>query len=116
MRLRLQSSGRFQLDCLVLFGGDPAQASSEALATAAAEMPTVQVETAAMPLVSVALRQAALVPSSGEARRAIAQGGVYVNGERLAEDRPLSPEDLLHGRHALLRKGKRSYAMAVATP
>jgi len=69
-----------------------------------------------MPLVSVALREASLVASSGEARRAIAQGGVYVNGERLSDDRPLTAGDLLHGRHALLRKGKRSYAMAVAAP
>jgi tyrosyl-tRNA synthetase len=98
----------------VLFGGDPAQASAQALATAAAEMPTVAVEAGEMPLVSVALREAELVSSSGEARRAIAQGGVYVNGERLADDRELTGGDLLHGRYALLRKGKRAYAMAVA--
>lgn len=97
----------------VLFGGDPTDASPDALATAAAEMPTVAVDGAEMPLVSVALREAELVASSGEARRAIAQGGVYVNGERLAEDRALVAGDLLHGRYALLRKGKRSYAMAV---
>jgi len=100
----------------VLFGGDPTQASPEALAVAAAEMPVVAVSTAELPPISVALREASLVTSSGEARRAIAQGGVYVNGERLADDRPLAAEDLLHGRYALLRKGKRSYAMAVSTP
>jgi len=100
----------------VLFGGDPTQASPEALAVAAAEMPVVAVTTAELPPISVALREAELVSSSGEARRAIAQGGVYVNGERLADDRPLAAGDLLHGRYALLRKGKRSYAMAVSTP
>lgn len=99
----------------VLFGGDPTQASAEALDTAAAEMPTVPVAAGDLPLVSVALREAGLVSSSGEARRAIAQGGVYVNGERLTDDRPLAVEDLLHGSHALLRKGKRAYAMAVTT-
>ncbi len=98
----------------VLFGGDPSRATPGALAAAAAEMPTVPADLGELPLISVALREAGLVASSGEARRAIAQGGVYVNGERLADDRPLTTEDLLHGAYALLRKGKRSYAMAVA--
>jgi len=100
----------------VLFGGDPTRATPDALATAAAEMPVVAVGADEMPLVSVALREAQLVASSGEARRAISQGGVYVNGQRLGEDRPLTSADLLHGRHALLRKGKRTYAMAVLAP
>ncbi|WP_219940938.1 tyrosine--tRNA ligase [Iamia sp. SCSIO 61187] len=100
----------------VLFGGDPTRATSEALATAAAEMPTVTLRGRDRPLVSVALREAGLVASSGEARRAIGQGGVYLNGERLTEDREVADEDLLHGAYALLRKGKRSYAMAFAPP
>jgi tyrosyl-tRNA synthetase len=100
----------------VLFGGDPTHASAAALATAASEMPVVPLLGGPMPLVSVALREAGLVASSGEARRAIGQGGVYLNGERLAGDRELAAEDLLHGEYALLRKGKRSYAMGVLTP
>jgi len=79
-------------------------------------MPTVPVAPGERPLVSVVLREADLVSSSGEARRAISQGGVYVNGERLTDDRPLTAEDLLHGAYALLRKGKRAYAMAVTAP
>ncbi len=100
----------------VLFGGDPTVASADALAAAAAEMPIVPVSEPDLPLISVALRESGLVGSSGEARRAITQGGVYVNGERLDADRALAAGDFLHGDYALLRKGKRSYAMAVTTP
>ncbi len=97
----------------VLFGGDPARAVPEVLATVAEEVPVVAVAGEEMPLASVALRESGLVASSGEARRALVQGGVYLNGERLSEDRALVADDLLHGRYALLRKGKRAYAMVV---
>ncbi|PRI10259.1 tyrosine--tRNA ligase [Leucobacter massiliensis] len=52
-----------------------------------------------------------LVASKGEARRAIQQGGVYVNNEAVQDaDRVLGPEDLLHERYAVLRRGKKALA------
>ena len=47
-----------------------------------------------------------------EARRAIAEGGAYVNNERVTEvDADGRPgRDLLHGRYLVLRRGKRSFA------
>ena len=51
-----------------------------------------------------------LAASRGQARKDIEGGGVYLNGERVAGDRALTSADLLHGRIALLRKGKRSFA------
>jgi tyrosyl-tRNA synthetase len=54
-----------------------------------------------------------LTASAGEARRAIAQGGVYVNNERVSDQEArLGP--LLHGRYAVLRRGKRTLAAVVA--
>ena len=54
---------------------------------------------------------AGLVKSLGEARRAIAQGGVYVNNAAVdAEDRELRAEDLLHGKFAVMRRGKKTLA------
>lgn len=100
----------------VLFGGDPVGAAEDALAAVAAEVPTVDVVDGEEPTVLGALLGAGVASSSSDARRALAQGGVYLNGERLAEDRALSSEDWLHGRYALLRKGKRSYAMVVRPP
>ena len=54
---------------------------------------------------------AELVKSLGEARRAIAQGGVYVNNVAVAaEDQTLAESDLLHGAFAVLRRGKKTLA------
>ena len=53
--------------------------------------------------------KAGLFPSISEARKTIRSGGVYVNNVRVADqDQTLSESDFLHGRFALLRRGKRS--------
>jgi tyrosyl-tRNA synthetase len=58
------------------------------------------------------LVSAGLVPSRSAARRTIAEGGAYVNNERLdpAVDPDTGPADdeLLHGRWVVLRRGKRT--------
>ena len=49
--------------------------------------------------------------SLGEARRTVAEGGAYLNNERLTEaDAPVPAEALLHGRWLVLRRGKRTVA------
>ncbi|MGN9812911.1 tyrosine--tRNA ligase [Micromonospora sp. BQ11] len=64
-----------------------------------------------LPDVAGLLRESGLVPSLKEARRVIAEGGAYVNNTRVSEvDAQLTPEDLLHGRYLVLRRGKRSFA------
>ncbi|MEU5943669.1 tyrosine--tRNA ligase [Micromonospora sp. NPDC047548] len=64
-----------------------------------------------LPDVAGLLRDSGLVPSLKEARRVIAEGGAYVNNTRVAEvDATVAPEDLLHGRYLVLRRGKRSFA------
>ncbi len=51
-----------------------------------------------------------LVTSRSEARRAITQGGVYLNNAKeLDERRMIGSDDLLHDRYALLRRGRRDY-------
>ncbi|WP_425309490.1 tyrosine--tRNA ligase [Ammonicoccus fulvus] len=62
-----------------------------------------------LPLVVDALVAAGVVPSKGAARRAVAEGGAYVNNVKVADDQArLSREDLLHGRWAVLRRGKKT--------
>ena len=57
------------------------------------------------------LVDAGLVQSLGEARRAIKQGGVYVNNAQVeAEDAVLETDQLLHGSFAVLRRGKKTLA------
>ncbi|MGR6318740.1 tyrosine--tRNA ligase [Micromonospora soli] len=64
-----------------------------------------------LPDVAGLLKESGLVPSMKEARRVIAEGGAYVNNNRIAEvDATVSPADLLHGRYLVLRRGKRSFA------
>ena len=55
-----------------------------------------------------ALVMSELVKSKSEARKALEQGGVYVNNRRVGAEDRLRPEALLHGRFALLRRGKKS--------
>ncbi len=64
-----------------------------------------------LPDVAGLLKESGLVPSMKEARRVIAEGGAYVNNNRISEvDATVAPEDLLHGRYLVLRRGKRSFA------
>jgi tyrosyl-tRNA synthetase len=61
-----------------------------------------------------ALAASGLEKSRGAARRTLASGGVYVNNNKVADaDATLSPQDFLHGRYALLRRGRKSLAVAV---
>ena len=52
-----------------------------------------------------------LVDSRGAARRTVAEGGAYLNNQRVsdAEARPAA-EDLLPGGWLVLRRGKKSFA------
>jgi tyrosyl-tRNA synthetase len=98
----------------ILFGAPPTEATEAALAAVAREVPNrrLDVHTLETSTVVDALAEGGLLTASkGEARRAIAQGGVYLNGERVTEDRPLAVTDLLHGRFVLLRRGKKAYGV-----
>ncbi|MDO5500381.1 MAG: tyrosine--tRNA ligase [Propionibacteriaceae bacterium] len=65
-----------------------------------------------LPLVVDALVAAGVVPSKGAARRAITEGGAYLNNAKVTDDQArLTPEDLLHGRFAVLRRGKKTVGL-----
>ena len=50
----------------------------------------------------------AIVASKGEAARLIRGGGLTVNGQRMTDEKArLRPEDALHGRYFVVRKGKK---------
>ncbi len=52
------------------------------------------------------LLESGLVKSMSEGRRFLGQGAIYLNDNKVVEDRPMSKEDALDGQYALLRKGK----------
>jgi tyrosyl-tRNA synthetase len=88
----------------ILFGGDPTTAAVEAFDQLADEVPTSAV-VLPVELVDV-LATAGVVKSKGEARRQLEQQAVSVNGTKVGVDRVLTPEDRLHGRWVLVRKGR----------
>ncbi|MBO4209943.1 tyrosine--tRNA ligase [Micromonospora echinofusca] len=94
-----------------LFGrGSLDELSPETLRAALSEAGLVQVA-GEWPDVAGLLRDSGLVSSLKEARRVIAEGGAYVNNERITEqDATVTESDLLHGRFLVLRRGKRSFA------
>ena len=97
-----------------LFGrGSLADLDAGTLGAAVAELPTAPGK--AGDLVADLLAATGVVKSKSEARRAIAEGGASVNNVRVASDEAvLSAEDLLHGRWAVLRRGKRTLAVVDA--
>jgi tyrosyl-tRNA synthetase len=67
--------------------------------------------TGEMPPAAALFKESGLVASMNEARRAIAEGGAYINNSRVADpDQVVGPDDLLHGRWLVLRRGKRTIA------
>jgi tyrosyl-tRNA synthetase len=69
---------------------------------------------AGIPLVEL-LVHAGLCPSKGQARKDIEGGGVNINNVREAGiARAVTSNDLLFGRHVLLRKGKKNYVVVTA--
>ncbi len=93
-----------------LFGrGSLDELSADTLRAALAEAGLVRL--GELPPVAVLLREAGLVGSLNEARRAINEGGAYVNNERVSDAEATVPESaLLHGRFLVLRRGKRTFA------
>jgi tyrosyl-tRNA synthetase len=112
--------GRPELDRVLaasraLFGhGELGELDADTLASAIAEVPhaTVRAEGGRLPLVADLMAETGIVRSKSDGRRAIAEGGAYLNNVKVtAEDAaPALPADLLHERYLVLRRGKRTVA------
>ena len=94
-----------------LFGqGDLAALDELTLSAAIAEVPTATLEAGGeLPPVADLMAACGIVASKSAARRAIAEGGAYLNNVKVtAEDAVPTAADLLHGRFLILRRGKRT--------
>ncbi|MEU6041854.1 tyrosine--tRNA ligase [Actinomadura sp. NPDC047616] len=93
-----------------LFGqGELQDLDERTLRAALAEVPRAEVQPGELPPVADLFASSGLCKSKSEARRTIAQGGAYLNNTKVeAEDAVPSPDDLLHGRFLVLRRGKRN--------
>ncbi len=94
-----------------LFGrGSLDELSADTLRSALAEAGLHPVR-GALPTLATLLKETGLVASANEARRTIAEGGAYLNNERITDGEAVPPESaLLHGRFLVLRRGKRTFA------
>lgn len=97
-----------------LFGrGELAELDERTLASALAETEPARLEIGdELPPYVDLFAAAGVVESKSAARRALAEGGAYVNNVRLdpstSPDAAPSRDDLLHGRWLVLRRGKRT--------
>ncbi len=90
-----------------LFGqGDLASLDAQTLESALRELPNTT-SPASTPVAQL-LVDTGLSPSLGAARRSIAEGGVYVNNERVDDE--ATPLAVLPGGMAVLRRGKKTLA------
>lgn len=97
-----------------LFGGDITGLPGEDIADIFAEVPSselpkTQLEGEGLNIVDL-LVNTGFMKSKGEARRAIAEGGVYLNNQRVAEPTQAAGlNQLLDGRFLVLRRGRKNY-------
>jgi len=111
--------GRAATDAVIaaseaLFGqGDLTQLDAATLRSAIAELPSAT-GTAASPVAQL-LVDSGLTSSLGESRRAIEQGGVYLNNQRVEDAAALLGSAVLAGGVAVLRRGKRTLAGVVTS-
>jgi tyrosyl-tRNA synthetase len=108
--------GRVQAASAALFGtGALEDLDERTLAAALAEAPSTRVSGPTPTCVD--LLAAALGVSKSDARRAVREGGAYLNNRRV-EDEGAVPEegDWLHGRFLVLRRGKRAMAVVERDP
>src|SRR4051794_34367717 len=104
---------RIQAASAALFGGgDLGSAGLSTLRAAlATARPLVQVAAGSVPSIVDLLVATGLVQSKGEARRAVGEGGAYVNNQRVDDPEHVpSADDLIGGRLLVLRRGKKSFA------
>jgi tyrosyl-tRNA synthetase len=101
-----------------LFGRqDLRQLSEPTLAAVVAEVGGVALPAEEqLPAIVDVLERSGVVSSKAAARRAIAEGGAYLNNARVEDpDAVLTREDLLHGRFAIVRRGKRTVGAVTVT-
>jgi tyrosyl-tRNA synthetase len=103
----------------ILFGGELDGIPEATFNDVVGEVPTFSLPRSRLDGQGIALAEllvhAGLCPSKGQARKDIAAGGIYINNRRETNpQRHVGNADLLFGKHLLLRKGKKNYAVVTA--
>jgi tyrosyl-tRNA synthetase len=103
----------------ILFGGELKHISENTFNEIIGEVPTKEIEKIKLAGAGIFLVEllvhAGLCPSKGQARKDLEGGGVNINNVREANvARAVTTNDLLFGKHILLRKGKKNYVVITA--
>jgi tyrosyl-tRNA synthetase len=111
-----EATAAVQAASAALFGkAELSSLDARTLADAVAELPGAQVDLGTP--VAEAFAATGLSPSRGAARRTVTEGGAYVNNAKVTDaEAVLGVGELLHGRYAVLRRGKKSLAVATVAP
>lgn len=110
-----EASRRVWQAAQALFGrGSLSGLDAQTVADAVAELPTAPVRPGHDSVLDL-LAATGLVPGTGAARRTIAEGGAYLNNVKVTDPGRLVEEsDLIAGRWALLRRGRRTLSVVDA--
>ena len=96
----------------LLFGKrESAELSLPVIQALSREIPSSEITLAEGTSVADLVTASDLAPSKGAARRLLEQGGVYINGVRAGMELDVRTIPPLPGKHLLLRKGARQYAL-----
>ncbi len=112
-----EATDRVRAASLALFGrGSLADLDEATVRDAVAELPRATVRPGVDSVIDL-LAATGLVAGTGAARRTIAEGGAYLNNTKVVDPATIvGPEDLIAGRWAILRRGRRSLAVVDAEP
>jgi len=108
-----QATQQVKAAAAALFGaGDLRELDESTLDAAIAGLPSAETGTPDAAVVDL-LVASGIEASKGAARRTLASGGVYLNNTKVTDqDQRLAQSDWLHGRFALLRRGKKTLGVA----
>jgi tyrosyl-tRNA synthetase len=112
-----EAAARVEEAARALFGsGDLAALDAGTLADAVAELPRAVLPRTEHTAVDL-LVATGLAASRSAARRTVAEGGAYVNNRKVtSEDETAGPSSLIHDRWLLVRRGRRTLAVAELPP
>ena len=105
----------------IFFGGEIDGLSAHELNEVFKDVPSAEVDRETLEdeglLVTEALKKTGLSKSGGDARRAIEQGGGYVNNVRVSDVKArITRDDLIEDSLTVLRSGKKKFALLKVTP
>jgi tyrosyl-tRNA synthetase len=114
-----EETGRAIAASRALFGqGSLTDLDERTLAAVAAEVRAAEIPgNGGLPPVANLMAAAGVAPTVSAARRTIAEGGAYLNNQKVADEKAVpGAKDLLHGRYLILRRGKRTVGAVEVVP